>query len=106
MDAARNPYAPGAGTPPPTLAGRGMLLDSARIALERIRLGRPARSFIAVGLRGVGKTVIMNEVQKIAESENFYVTYIEAFDEIRLPDALTKALRPILLRVSRKHATH
>ena len=104
MDAARNPYAPGAGTPPPILAGRDALLDGARIAFERIHLGRPAKSFIAVGLRGVGKTVIMNEVQKIAERENFQAVYIEAFDEIRLPDALAKALRPVLLRMSRKDA--
>jgi hypothetical protein len=102
MDAAKNPYTPGAGTPPPTLAGRDMLLDSARIALERLRLGRPAKSFIAVGLRGVGKTVIMNEIQNIAESLLFRSAYIEAYDEIRLPDALAKALRAALLKTSRK----
>ncbi len=106
MDAARNPYAPGAGTPPPTLAGRDLLLEAARVALRRIQLGRPAKSFIAVGLRGVGKTVIMNEVQKIAESERFHSIYIEAYDEIRLPDALAKALRPVLLKVSRRDAAH
>ena len=106
MDASRNPYAPGAGTPPPTLAGRTLLLDAARVALERIRLGRPAKSFIAVGLRGVGKTVIMNEVQKIAEDERFHSIYIEAYDEIRLPDVLAKALRPVLLKISRREAAH
>lgn len=106
MDAARNPYAPGAGTPPPILAGRDALLNSARLALERIRLGRPAKSFIAVGLRGVGKTVIMNEVQRIAEGESVHVVYIEAYDEISLPSVLTQSLRPILLRLSRKSAAH
>jgi AAA ATPase domain len=106
MDARSNPYAPGAGTPPPTLAGRDALLDAAKLALERIRIGRPAKSFIAVGLRGVGKTVIMNQVQQFAEQEKFHTIYIEAFDEIRLPDALAKALRPILLKISKKAAFH
>ncbi len=106
MDAARNPYAPGAGTPPPTLAGRDALLDSARLALSRIKLGRQAKSFVAVGLRGVGKTVIMNEVQKLAEAENFHVIYLEAYDEISLPSALAKALRPVLLKVSGKDRAH
>lgn len=106
MEAARNPYAPGAGTPPPTLAGRDTLLRAAKVAMERIQLGRPAKSFIAVGLRGVGKTVIMNEVQKIAETEGFHSVYIEAYDEIKLPEALAKALRPVVLRLSRKEAAH
>lgn len=104
MDAARNPYAPGAGTTPPTLAGRDELLTGARVAIERIRLGRPARGFIAVGLRGVGKTVIMNEVRKIAEGANFHSIYIEAYDDLRLPDALAKALRPIVPKLSHKEA--
>lgn len=106
MDAARKPYAPGAGTPPPILAGRDELLGAARVALQRIHLGRPAKSFITVGLHGVGKTVIMNEVQRIAENERFHSIYIEAYDEIRLPNALAKALRPILFRLSRKEAAH
>ena len=104
MDPHLNPYAPGAGTPPPTLAGRDALLAAARLALRRIRDGRSAKSFIAVGLRGVGKTVIMNEIQQIAEEEQFQTIYIEAFDEIRLPDALAKALRRVLLKLSAKDA--
>lgn len=76
------------------------------MALDRIQLGRPAKGFIAVGLRGVGKTVIMNEVQKIAETERFHSIYIEAYDEIRLPKALAKALRPIVLKLSRREAAH
>lgn len=106
MDAARNPYAPGAGTPPPILAGRDALLRAARIALERTQLGRPAKSFIAVGLRGVGKTVVMNEVQKIADSERFLSVYIEAYDEVKLPEALARALRPVLVKLSRREAAN
>ena len=102
MDPLRNPYAPGAGSRPPLLAGRDQLLQSANVALRRIRNGRPAKSFVAVGLRGVGKTVIMNEVQRQADAEGFEVIYVEAYDEIRLPDTLAKELRGVLLRLSRK----
>ena len=106
MDATRNPYAPGAGTPPPILAGRDAFLAAARVALQRVRLRRSAKSFVAVGLRGVGKTVIMNEVKKLAENERFSTIYIEAYDEIRLPEALAKALRPVVLKLSRRQAAH
>ena len=67
MDPAKNPYAPGAGTPPPLLAGRDDLVLTAKLALERAREGRPAKSFVAVGLRGVGKTVVLNKVQELAD---------------------------------------
>lgn len=106
MDARKNPYAPGAGTKPPTLAGRDDLLDAAKLALARIHDGLHAKSFIAVGLRGVGKTVIMNQVQQLAEAEHFHSIYIEAYDEIKLPDALAKGLRPVLLKLSKKEAIH
>ena len=59
---------------------------------------------MAVGLRGVGKTVIMNEVLKIAEAERFHSVYIEAYDEISLPEALARALRPILVKISHREA--
>jgi Cdc6-like AAA superfamily ATPase len=63
MDPVRNPFAPGAGNPPPELAGRGELLEAARIALKRAALGRATKSQILVGLRGVGKTVLLNRTQ-------------------------------------------
>ena len=56
MDPILNPYAPGTGSPPPELAGRDDIREKARIATERIRLGRPAKSILIIGLRGVGKT--------------------------------------------------
>ena len=68
MDPIRNPYAPGAGTPPPELAGRGELREQVRIALERVRLGRPAKSVLMVGLRGVGKTVLLDRMRDDAEA--------------------------------------
>ena len=60
MDPVANPYAPGAGTPPPELAGREELCESVRIAAARIRAGRPAKSLLMIGLRGVGKTVLLD----------------------------------------------
>jgi Cdc6-like AAA superfamily ATPase len=63
MDARRNPYAPGAGTPPPELAGRDGIIERAAVALDRICEGRSARSLIFYGLRGVGKTVLLNRIR-------------------------------------------
>ena len=62
MDPVKNPYSPGAGTPPPELAGRDELRETVRIALERVRAGRPTKSILMVGLRGVGKTVLLTEM--------------------------------------------
>src|SRR5450759_1772468 len=64
MDSIRNPYSPGAGSPPPELAGRDAVRERLRIALARIRLGRPAKSVLMVGLRGVGKTVLLDQIRK------------------------------------------
>lgn len=104
MDPLRNPYAPGAGTPPPILAGRDDLVQTAELALARVKRGSAAKSFIAVGLRGVGKTVVLNKVQRLADDQGYESAYIEAYDEIRLPEVLAKALRPILLRLNRLEA--
>ncbi len=71
MDAVRNPYAPGAGTPPPELAGRADVIASGSTALQRIAQGRPTQSIIMVGLRGVGKTVLLNKINEVAEIEGF-----------------------------------
>ena len=69
MDPIRNPYAPGAGTPPPELAGRDELREVSRIALERARIGRTSKSIIMAGLRGVGKTVLLDRILTDAENE-------------------------------------
>ncbi len=101
MDAKRNPYAPGAGTPPPILAGRDDLVAKADLVLARARDGRAAKSFIAVGLRGVGKTVVLNKVRDLAEGQGYQSVFIEAYDEIRLADAISRALRGVLLKLNR-----
>ena len=104
MDPIRNPYAPGAGTQPPELAGRHAILESARIALERTRIGRSTKSFMLVGLRGVGKTVLLNLIREQAETSGIYVLSIEAPESQSLPSILAPRLHTALLKLSRRRA--
>jgi hypothetical protein len=101
MDPRKNPYAPGAGTPPPELAGRNELIERAAIALDRIRAGRAARSLTLHGLRGVGKTVLLNRIETDAEARGFACVKVEAPEDRSLPALLTPALRVALLRLDR-----
>ena len=101
MDPRVNPYAPGAGTPPPELAGRDAVLADARVAIERNKSGRSARSFMFVGLRGVGKTVLLNEVQTVAEEEGALTDFIEVANNEPLSITVIATLRSILLKLDR-----
>jgi len=101
MDPIRNPFAPGAGTPPPELAGRGEFVARARLVLERVRAGRPEKSFVAVGLRGVGKTVLLVRVKEMAEELGFRTSMIEAREQTPLPVLLLPQLRRLLLDLDR-----
>ncbi len=105
MDPRKNPYAPGAGTPPPELAGRNELIERAAIALDRIRAGRAARSLILYGLRGVGKTVLLNRIRIDGEARSFASVNIEAPEDRSLPAILIPVLRATLLRLDRGEAT-
>ncbi|MGH9596668.1 MAG: ATP-binding protein, partial [Edaphobacter sp.] len=78
MDPVQNPFAPGAGTQPPALAGREAILTDAVTALDRLKIGRPIRSQILVGLRGVGKTVLLNRIREIAEERGVEAILVEA----------------------------
>lgn len=100
MDPVRNPFAPGAGTPPPELAGRAMILDELTVTLQRIALGKPAQSSILVGLRGVGKTVLLVRLSEIAETIGFRTHLIEAHEEKPLSALIVPGLRQILIRLS------
>lgn len=101
MDPRRNPFSPGAGTPPPDLAGRDALLERVAIALDRIRAGRAAQSMVLYGLRGVGKTVLLAAMRRAAESAGMTVIAIEAPEQRSLPAVLAPALRAALLRLDR-----
>jgi AAA ATPase-like protein len=100
MDPINNPFAPGAGTPPPELAGRDELLEGIRIAIERVRLGRPTKSVLMVGLRGVGKTVLLDRMRDEAEGAGIQTLRIEAPEDRSLPAMLAPELRKALLRLS------
>ena len=102
MDPIRNPYSPGAGTQPPELAGRNDVLENARIALERIRIGRPSKGLLMVGLRGVGKTVLLDRIRENSEANGFYTLRIEAPENRSLPSMLAPQLRVALLKLSNR----
>ena len=104
MDPRTNPYAPGAGTPPPELAGRDELREEAAIALDRIRAGLAAKSLMIVGLRGTGKTVLLNRIARDAETRGFTTLFLEAPENLSLPGLLAPALRAALLKMSRSRA--
>jgi hypothetical protein len=104
MDPRRNPYAPGAGTPPPELAGRDEIIERASIALDRIAHGRAARSLILYGLRGVGKTVLLQRIGTVAEAEGRTIVVIESPEGRSLPSILGPALRVGLIKMSRSEA--
>jgi hypothetical protein len=101
MDPVLNPFSPGDGAPPPELAGRGEVRELIRIAVERIRLGRPNKSILMVGLRGVGKTVLLDRMRDDAEASGIHSMRIEAPEGRSLPSLLAPQLRQALLRLSR-----
>ncbi len=101
MDPVRNPYVPGAGTQPPELTGREALLDRARVTLARVKLGRASKSFVAVGLRGVGKTVLLSRIRQLADEAGYRVCAVEAHEHKALPDLLVPPLRRVLLELDR-----
>jgi len=100
MEARDNPYVPGAGTPPPELAGRHDVLERAEVALTRIQRRRPSKSLIVVGLRGVGKTVLLVRFQLQAEKLGYQAALIEAHEGKRLPELVVPPLRKMLLALS------
>ena len=87
--------------PTPELAGRDEIREQARIATERIRRGRPAKSILMVGLRGVGKTVLLDQIRNDAESSGFFSVRIEAPKGRSLPALIAPQLRLALLKLSR-----
>ena len=104
MDPIRNPYAPGAGTQPPELAGRDEVRETARIVLGRTRIGRPSKGLLMVGLRGVGKTVLLDRIREDADANGIHTLRIEAPEGRSLPSILVPQLRVVLLRLSNKEA--
>lgn len=100
MDPRLNPYTPGAGTPPLELAGREEILEQARVTLDRIKLGRPAASVLLLGLRGVGKTVLLNHIFNLAEERGYFTVRMEAPEGGGLASRAFPDLKRILIRLS------
>ncbi|WP_157265403.1 ATP-binding protein [Azohydromonas aeria] len=110
MDPVRNPFAPGAGSQPPELSGRESILEEAQIAIQRALIGKPSRSQMLLGLRGVGKTVLLNKIEEIAERSGHITSFIEApegkpLSELLVPK-INQALRKFSLAEQAKVKTH
>ncbi len=103
MDPVRNPYAPGAGQRPPELAGRGKQLDAFDIVCERVARGRPERSVMLTGLRGVGKTVLLNQLRSSAGARGWGTGKIEARPDQELRRPLSSALHMAARAIAKTH---
>jgi hypothetical protein len=103
MDPVRNPYAPGAGQRPPELAGRTRQLDAFDVVLERISRGRPERSVMLTGLRGVGKTVLLNHLRSAARARDWGTGKLEARPDQELRRPLASALHMAVRQIAVAH---
>lgn len=105
MDKIRNPFSPGAGSPPPELAGREGILDQAKVLFARVLAKRPEKSLLLTGLRGVGKTVLLNEIERIAAAQGFRTVLVEAHEGKPLAAMLAPPLRRLLFDLDRVKAS-
>lgn len=105
MDPIKNPFSPGAGSPPPELVGRDPILEQARILLGRIKERRPEKSLLLTGLRGVGKTVLLNEIERLAKSAGYRTISIEAHEDKPLGPLIASQLRTLLYELDRVAGT-
>lgn len=101
MDPILNPFSPGAGSPPPELVGRDAILEQTRVLLGRVRNRRPEKSILLTGLRGVGKTVLLNEMERLAQGSGYRTISIEAHEEKPLAFLLAPHLRRLLFDLDR-----
>ena len=93
MDPTTNPFAPGAGISPPELAGRDKIITNATAALGRVKAGRHAKSQMLLGLRGVGKTVLLNRIRAIARDQGYLAMAVETPENRSLAETLVPELR-------------
>jgi len=100
MDPVRNPFAPGAGSRPPELAGREGILQDAQTAIQRALLGKPSRSQMLLGLRGVGKTVLLSKIEEMAESSGHVTSAIEAPEGKPLSELLVPKINQAIRKLS------
>jgi hypothetical protein len=101
MDTIKNPFSPGAGSPPPELVGREGILEQARVLLGRVKEKRPEKSLLLTGLRGVGKTVLLNEIERLAAKTGYRTVPLEAHEDKALAAMLVPPLRKLLFELDR-----
>jgi AAA ATPase domain len=101
MDPILNPFSPGAGAPPPELVGREAILEQSRILLGRVRQKRPEKSMLLTGLRGVGKTVLLNEIERLAQDLKYRTIFVEAHENKHLGPLIAPQLRKLLYDLDR-----
>ena len=101
MDPIKNPFSPGAGSPPPELVGRAGILEQARVLLGRVKERRPEKSILLTGLRGVGKTVLLNEIDRLAAKAGYRTVVVEAHEDKSLAALLVPPLRKLLFEFDR-----
>lgn len=101
MNNINNPFSPGAGSPPPELVGRNEILNQADVLLGRVALGKSEKSMLLTGLRGVGKTVLLNTIEKKAEDQKYRTISVEAHENKSLPALLAPRLKKILFDLDR-----
>lgn len=105
MDPIKNPFSPGAGSPPPELAGRAPVLEQARVLLGRVMIGKAEKSLMLTGLRGVGKTVLLNEVRRMAQEAGYRTVLIEAHEEKALGPLIAAPLKAVFFDLDRMAQT-
>jgi hypothetical protein len=101
MDPIKNPFSPGAGSPPPELVGRDPILSHARVLLGRVKERRAEKSLLLTGLRGVGKTVLLNEIERMARSSGYRTISVEAHESKALGTLIAPHLRTALFELDR-----
>lgn len=101
MDRTQNPFSPGAGAPPPELVGRDPILEDAQVLMRRIKRKRPEKSLLLTGLRGVGKTVLLNEIERMARDEGYRTISIEAHEDKALGPMIAPHLWKLLFELNR-----
>ena len=101
MNPIKNPFSPGAGSPPPELAGRAPVLEQARILLGRVMIGKSEKSLMLTGLRGVGKTVLLNEVRRMAQESGYRTVLVEAHEEKALGPLIAAPLKAVFFDLDR-----
>lgn len=101
MDPIANPFSPGAGSPPPELVGRDAILGQTKVLLGRTKQRRPEKSVLLTGLRGVGKTVLLNEMDRLAQADGYRTILVEAHEDKALGALLAPHLRKLLFDLDR-----